>query len=86
MTLRQQWNDKRLRFKEKLPGLGVQEGEKIFFSEFLNGLLCSREDQVSDDDRRQQGLDAGHFLQERENRSVSHNSHPQPLRQSLSQW
>merc|ERR1711884_492515 len=24
VTLRQQWNDKRLRFKEKLPGLGVQ--------------------------------------------------------------
>jgi len=27
VTLRQQWNDKRLRFKEKLPGLGVQEGK-----------------------------------------------------------
>ena len=33
MTLRQQWNDKRLRFKEKLPGLGVQEGE---------GEICSQ--------------------------------------------
>ena len=29
MTLRQQWNDKRLRFKEKLPGLGVQEGGTV---------------------------------------------------------
>jgi len=27
VTLRQQWNDKRLRFKEKLPGLGVQDGK-----------------------------------------------------------
>ena len=27
ITLRQQWNDKRLRYHEKLPGLGVQEGE-----------------------------------------------------------
>ena len=29
ITLRQQWNDKRLRYHEKLPGLGVQEGECI---------------------------------------------------------
>merc|ERR1719270_889222 len=27
ITLRQQWNDKRLRYREKLPSLGVQEGK-----------------------------------------------------------
>ena len=43
-------------------------------------LLCSREDQVPHHDGRQQGLDAGHFLPEREDRAVSHHSDAQPLR------
>ena len=31
ITLRQQWNDKRLRYQEKLPGFGVQEGIALQF-------------------------------------------------------
>ena len=35
ITLRQQWNDKRLRFKEKLEGYGVEEGKKSQANSFL---------------------------------------------------
>ena len=35
ITLRQQWNDKRLRYHEKLPALGVQEGRRLICSLLL---------------------------------------------------
>ena len=48
--------------------------------------IIVREDQVSHHDGRQQGLDARHFLQEREDREVPHDSDPQPVCSGVPQW
>ena len=81
--MRQQWNDKRLNFKNRLKG-GLAGGKKIINFIFILHLPLFREDQVLDPDGRKQGVDAGHLLQEREDRAVPQHPHPQPLHQDLS--
>ena len=45
-----------------------------------------REDPLLDPHGRQQGLDAGHFLQEREDRSLPQHPDPQPVHPGVSRW
>ena len=59
--MRQQWNDKRLNFKNRLKG-GLAGGKKIINIIFILHLPLFREDQVLDPDGREQGVDAGHLL------------------------
>ena len=44
-----------------------------------------RQDQVSDDDGFDEGVDAGHVLPQREDREISRHPPAKPLRQSLPQ-
>ena len=50
----------------------------------VNFVYISRENKISDPDGREQGLDARHLLQEREDWKLPQHPHPQPLHQGPS--
>ena len=52
----------------------------------VNFVYISRENKISDPDGREQGLDAGYVLQERENRSLPQYSDPESVHPGVSRW